>query len=323
MTTSSQPLLRVDRLHVDLAIEGELRPVIHDVSFELSPGQALGLVGESGSGKSMTARSVMRLLPPKAVVQGRIEFDGADVLTLDRTALRQYYTREVAMIFQDPSAHINPVRTIGAFLTEAMRTNLGHSRAKAEARAVQLLDEVGIPEPRRRLRQYPHELSGGLLQRVMIASALALEPRLLIADEPTTALDVTRQMEVMAILEDLRAERSLAMLFITHDLDLAEAICDQTAVMYAGSIVERQPTTALHAEPLHPYTRALIGSRPDWTVGRSGSTPSADAPSPPSRRGPDAPSPRAARPAGRAAWTCGRCWSRGARARWPACGSRS
>jgi oligopeptide/dipeptide ABC transporter ATP-binding protein len=166
------------------------------------------------------------------------------------------------MIFQDPRAHVNPVRSIGDFMTEALRTNRGVDRAAARARAVQALSDVGIPDGERRLRQFPHELSGGLLQRVMIASALLTEPQLVLADEPTTALDVTTQAEVMAILDELRRTRGLALLFITHDLDLAGAVCDRTSVMYAGEIVESQPSATLGTDPLHPYTASLSAARP-------------------------------------------------------------
>jgi oligopeptide/dipeptide ABC transporter ATP-binding protein len=171
------------------------------------------------------------------------------------------------MIFQDPRAHVNPVRRIGDFMTEALRTNLGIRPAEAERRAAEMLDQVGIADAGRRLRQYPHELSGGMLQRVMIAAALLTGPRLLLADEPTTALDVTTQAEVMAILDELRHDFGLAMIFITHDLELAAAICDRTAVMYAGQIVEVRASALLHDDPLHPYTAALAAARPD--IGRT------------------------------------------------------
>jgi oligopeptide/dipeptide ABC transporter ATP-binding protein len=263
-------LLELDRLAVELPVEGRLRHVLHEVSLEVREGEAVGLVGESGSGKSMTARAVARLLPPKARVSGRIAFRDADVMALRGDALRKYRTDGVAMIFQNPRAHINPVRRVGDFLTEAMRTNLGTKPAVAERRAVDLLGQVGISDPERRLRQYPHELSGGMLQRVMIASVLAVEARLILADEPTTALDVTTQSDVMAILDRLRRERNLAMIFITHDLELANAVCDRTAVMYAGSLVETNISAQLHQLPQHPYTASLLASRPDIgaTVGR-------------------------------------------------------
>jgi oligopeptide/dipeptide ABC transporter ATP-binding protein len=254
-------LLSVQHLSVDLQLGAEARTVLHDVSFSIAPGEALGLVGESGSGKSMSARAVARLLPPGAVQRGSIQFDGRDVATLRSGALRDY-RGEVAMVFQDPRTHINPVRSIGDFMTEALRTNRGMRRSHAEAAAIGLLAEVGIADGARRLRQHPHELSGGLLQRVMIATMLLTEPRLLLADEPTTALDVTTQSEVMAILDELRRERHMAMLFITHDLELAGAVCDRTAVMYAGRIVEERRSSRLHDDPLHPYTAGLVAARP-------------------------------------------------------------
>ena len=258
-------LLEIDRLTVRLPVEGELRTVLHDISLSIGEGQSVGLVGESGSGKTMTARAVARLLPAGAQVTGSIRFDGADVLTAQGRALRALRER-LAVVFQDPRAHINPVRRIGDFMTEVLRTNHGVAGDLARRRAVAMLDEVGVADGERRLDQYPHELSGGLLQRVMIAAALLVQPRLLLADEPTTALDVTTQAEVMALLDDLRRERGLAMLFITHDLDLAGAVCDRTVVMYAGQVMEQQASVALHERPRHPYTAALIGARPDITT---------------------------------------------------------
>ena len=260
-TARGSALLRIDGLGVTLPVEGERRQVLRGVDLELGVGEAVGLVGESGSGKSMTARAVARILPPGAEVTGSISFDGTDVGGLRGAALRQY-RGEVAVIFQDPRAHINPVRTIGDFMTEVLRTNRGVRQAAARSTAAALLEEVGITDGERRLRQYPHELSGGMLQRVMIASALLTEPRLLLADEPTTALDVTTQAEVMAILDQLRRERDLALLFITHDLELAGAVCDRTAVMYAGQLVEVQGSATLHDHPTHPYTAALVTARP-------------------------------------------------------------
>jgi len=258
------PLLQVDGLTVRLEVRGAQRAVLRDVALTVREGEALGLVGESGSGKSMTARAIDRLLPRGAEVEGSIEFGGRDVHALSGADLRRY-RNQVAMIFQDPRAHVNPVRRIGDYMTEALRTNLGVSAAEASKRASDMLSQVGIDGGARRLRQYPHELSGGMLQRVMIAAALLTEPRLLLADEPTTALDVTTQAEVMAILDGLRREFGLAMLFITHDLELAAAICDRTAVMYAGQIVEVRESGRLHDDPLHPYTAALSAARPDIT----------------------------------------------------------
>lgn len=238
------------------------RTLVEHVDLTIGRGEAVGLVGESGSGKSMTARAVIGLTPPGATTSGDIRFDGRSVTALSRKELRALRTRRIAMIFQDPRAHINPVHSVGDFLTEAMTANLGVDPHKAAAKAVRLLADVGIPDGERRMRQYPHELSGGLLQRVMIASALAAEPDLILADEPTTALDVTTQSEVMAILDEARRERDMAMLLITHDLELAAATCDRLAVMYAGCLVETQPAEALTARPRHPYTMGLLRSRP-------------------------------------------------------------
>src|SRR5580692_593896 len=256
------PLLEVAGLTVLLEVNGARRAVLRDVSLALRPGEAVGLVGESGAGKSMTARALGRLLPAGAEMRGSIRFGGAEVGRLAGADLRRYRS-QVAMIFQDPRAHVNPVRRIGDFMTEALRTNLGVPAAEASKRAASMLGEVGIADGKRRLRQYPHELSGGMLQRVMIAAALLTGPALLLADEPTTALDVTIQAEVMAILDDLRRSHGLAMLFITHDLDLAAAICDRTVVMYAGQVVEIRRSELLHSDPLHPYTAALAAARPE------------------------------------------------------------
>jgi peptide/nickel transport system ATP-binding protein len=220
--------------------------VVQDVSLRLDEGEALGLVGASGSGKTMTARAIVRLLPAGAQVEGSIRCRARPVLALKREELLRYRASDVAMIFQDPRAHVNPVRKIGDFLTEALVFVHGTARGRALARVTQLLGETGIEDPERRLRQYPHELSGGQLQRVMIAAALACEPKLLIADEPTTALDVTTQSEVMALLDELRRRRGLALLFITHDLDLAAAVCERTAVMRAGRIEQVGPSAQLH-----------------------------------------------------------------------------
>jgi oligopeptide/dipeptide ABC transporter ATP-binding protein len=264
--TANDPLLDVGGLTVRLPVDGVQQAVLRDVSLTLQAGEAVGLVGESGSGKSMTARAIDRLLPPGAQVEGRIRYRGQDVSELAGADLRAYRSK-VAMIFQDPRAHVNPVRRIGDFMTEALRTNLRTPAEYARLRAVDMLTQVGIEDGARRLRQYPHELSGGMLQRVMIAAALLTDPQLLLADEPTTALDVTTQAEVMAILDNLRRDYGLAMLFITHDLELAAAICDRTIVMYAGQVVEVRSSALLHEDPLHPYTAALAAARPD--IGRT------------------------------------------------------
>jgi oligopeptide/dipeptide ABC transporter ATP-binding protein len=259
-------MLEIQGLTVRLPVGGSLRTVLSDVSLSIRPGEALGLVGESGSGKSMTAKAVDRLLPAGAQTEGSILFNGHNVAGFAGQDLRRY-RGQVAMIFQDPRAHTNPVRRIGDFMTEALLSQ-GVSRAEARDRAVEMLGQVGLRNPDL-LRQYPHELSGGMLQRVMIGTALLTKPKLLLADEPTTALDVTIQAEVMAILDELRGEFGLAMLFITHDLELAAAICDRTAVMYAGQIVEISTSGRLHDDPLHPYTAALSAARPDISQTRT------------------------------------------------------
>jgi oligopeptide/dipeptide ABC transporter ATP-binding protein len=255
-------LLELEGLRISVPYEGGLREVVHRVDLSIADGESVGLVGESGSGKSMTARAVVRLLPRGAQVEGSVRFDGREVFGMSSSELRAHRAGDAAMIFQDPRAHTNPLRTVGDFLTEGLRLNQRLPKQASEERACDLLRAVGIENPRARLSQYPHELSGGLLQQVMIAAALSAKPRLLLADEPTTALDVTTQAEVMAILADLREQLGLAMLFITHDLELAAAACDRTAVMYAGSIVEVQRSADLHDHALHPYTEGLVGARP-------------------------------------------------------------
>ncbi|MEV8631914.1 ABC transporter ATP-binding protein [Streptosporangium sp. NPDC051023] len=256
-------LLTIHDLNVSLTVGGGRRLVLRDLNLEMATGETVALVGESGSGKSMTARSIARLLPHQATVSGTIRVDGQDVLNLDEAALRRYRASKIAMIFQDPRVHMNPIRTVGDFLVEGLTTTGGLRRTAAESKMIKLLDDVGISDGRRRLRQYPHELSGGLLQRIMIAAALAGDPRLLLADEPTTALDVSTQSEVMALLDELRRDRGMAMLFITHDLELAAVISDRIAVMYAGEIVEVGTSDRLPRAPRHPYSAGLLGARPD------------------------------------------------------------
>ncbi|MFJ4677834.1 ABC transporter ATP-binding protein [Kitasatospora sp. NPDC088783] len=264
MTT---PLLEFDALRVTLpGPHGTRRTVLHRVDLALAPGSAVGLVGESGSGKSLTARSVLGLLPPGAALTGDVRFDGASVPAMRPPELRALRRGGAAMVFQDPRAHINPLRTVGDFLTEALTAVRGLTRAAADARATALLDEVHVADAARRLRQRPAELSGGLLQRVMIAAALAAEPRLLLADEPTTALDVTTQAEVMAVIDEARERHGLTLLFITHDLALAAAVCDRVAVLYAGTLAEELPAARLAGRAAHPYTRALLAARPDPTA---------------------------------------------------------
>ncbi len=262
---SRETLLDVVDLSIELTDFMPRRALVRDVSFTVQQGESVGLVGESGSGKSMTVKAAMRLLPRNAVATGDIQFEGASVLGMNRNELAQYRNSDVAMIHQDPRAHTNPMRTIGHFLIEGVVSTGLQSKAEAVERAIKLLDEMGIKDAPRRMAQYPHQLSGGLLQRVMIASALMSEPKLVFADEPTTALDVTVQSEVIAIMIEQIQERGLGMLFITHDLDLAAAVTDSLVVMYAGTVVEKGKAQDIYTGPRHPYTAALLASRPSTT----------------------------------------------------------
>jgi peptide/nickel transport system ATP-binding protein len=241
------------------------RPILDEVSLRVEQGEAVALVGESGSGKSVTARAALGLFPGGAAISGSVSVGGTELVGADASTVRAVRTGVASMIFQDPRAGVNPVRRIGDFLTEPLRRIQKLSKDEARARALEVLGAVGLPDPPRHLRQFPHELSGGMLQRVMIAYALTADPRLLLCDEPTTALDVTTQAEIMAILERLRRERGLGMLLITHDLDLAVSACDRVYVMYAGRIVESAPAEVLVSAPRHPYTAGLLGSAPPLT----------------------------------------------------------
>jgi ABC-type dipeptide/oligopeptide/nickel transport system ATPase component len=255
-------LLSIHDLWVRLPEGRAERPILSGVALRVEQGETVGLVGESGSGKSVTCRAVLGQLPSGARASGTIRLQGRDVLSMDRPGLRQLRSREVAMVFQDPRAAVDPLRRIGHFVTESLRTNLGYDRRRADERAGQLLTEVGIDDPRGALRRWPHEFSGGMLQRVVIAAALAGDPRLLLADEATTALDVTTQAEVIGILKRLASVRDMGILFVTHDLELAAAMCDRVYVMYAGEVVEAQPVDALFTRPAHPYTAALLAATP-------------------------------------------------------------
>ncbi|MFK4729680.1 ABC transporter ATP-binding protein [Agromyces mediolanus] len=255
-------LLEVEDLAVELFDGTEWVRALDGVSFSVAPGEIVGFIGESGSGKSTAVNAVARLLPASARVSGSIRFDGRDVLAFRPRELARFRADELGMVFQDPRASVNPVTTVGEYVTEALRTAKRMTRAAAYARAEQLLGEVGIAEPAQRLAEYPHQLSGGMLQRAVIAAALSTDPRLMLADEATTALDVTRQAEIAAILRRATRERGLGTVFITHDLELAGALCDRICVMYRGRIVEQLPAEELHGGARHPYTLALLRSRP-------------------------------------------------------------
>ncbi|MEV8590769.1 ABC transporter ATP-binding protein [Streptomyces sp. NPDC051180] len=243
-----------------ITLPGTARPVLDGVDLHVGAGETVALVGESGSGKTLTSRSALNLLPPGAVVEGAVRVHGEDVLTMTADQLRALRTGTVSMIFQDPRAALNPLRRIGDFLTESVTLTGAMGKAAATARAGELLRAVGLDETA--LRKYPGQVSGGMLQRVMIAAALMGDPALVLADEPTTALDVTTQAEVIALLAELRARFGTGLLFVTHDLDLAAAISDRVYVMYAGRIAESGPAEALFARPRHPYTSALLASTP-------------------------------------------------------------
>jgi len=259
--TATAPLLRVDQLRISVDTNTGPKELLHGIDLELAHGQTIGLVGESGSGKSVTCRSIIRLLPAKGHVEGEIIFNDESVLSMSKQRLAQYRASQTAMIFQDSRAHINPVHRIGSFLTEGARQTAGMNKTDATDRARTLLQAMGIHDADRRLNQYPHELSGGLLQRVMIAASLMLQPQLLLADEPTTALDVTTQEEVMAILDEQCRERGLAMIFVTHDLDLAAAVCDNLLVMQKGAVVEELAAHEVYEEAKQDYTKSLLAAR--------------------------------------------------------------
>jgi oligopeptide/dipeptide ABC transporter ATP-binding protein len=259
-------LLEVNNLRTYFPTRRGLVRAVDGVSFYLDRGELLGLVGESGCGKSMTALSVMRLIaPPGKIVEGEILFDGQDLLKLSDAEMRQMRGDDIAMIFQDPMTSLNPVFTVGEQIAEALRLHRKLSRKEAKRAAIEAMREVAIPDPARRIDDYPHQLSGGMRQRVMIAMALACNPRLLIADEPTTALDVTIQAQILELLDELRKQRELAVLLITHDLGVVAEVADRVAVMYTGRIVEESPVDELFARPKHPYTEGLLRSVPKLT----------------------------------------------------------
>ncbi len=259
---SEAPLLSVRDLNVRFGTSRGTVNAVNGVSFDLRPGETLAIVGESGSGKSVTAKTLMNLLPRTARVSGEVTYDGSDVRALAASGAKHFFGVKMTMVFQDPMTSLNPVKRVGEQIAETLRYHLGRRRREALAEAGDLLEQVGVPEPGRRVGQYPHELSGGLRQRVVIAMALACRPRLLIADEPTTAVDVTVQRHLLDLLDRMRRERGMSMILITHDLGVARGRADDVAVMYAGRIVELVDAGTLFSDMRHPYTKALLRSIP-------------------------------------------------------------
>ena len=265
------PLLEVDHLRTHFRTPGGIVRAVDGISFHVEAGEVLAIVGESGCGKSVTAMSILRLIPdPPGRSAGTIRFEGRDLLQASERDMRMIRGNAISMIFQEPMTSLNPVLTIGRQIGEALRLHQGLSRADALKRAIESLETVGIPEPARRATQYPHELSGGMRQRVMIAMALAGSPKLLIADEPTTALDVTVQAQILDLMRQLNARTGSALILITHDLGVVAEMAQRVVVMYGGRKVEEAPVAALYAKPLHPYTRALLKSVPRLEHGGAG-----------------------------------------------------
>jgi oligopeptide/dipeptide ABC transporter ATP-binding protein len=265
------PLLEVEDLRTHFVTRAGVVRAVDGVDFTIEKGKTLGIVGESGCGKSVTALSIMRLLPtpPARIVSGSIRFDGRELTTFPERQLEDLRGREIAMVFQDPMTALNPTLTIGTQIVEVLRRHLGLDQNAARRRAAELLEEVQISRARERLDDYPHRFSGGMRQRVVIAIAIACRPRLLIADEPTTALDVTVQAQILDLLDDLRREHEMAMILITHNMGVVAESADDVAVMYAGQIVEQAPARDLFRHPEHPYTEALLAALPDLDDARA------------------------------------------------------
>jgi oligopeptide/dipeptide ABC transporter ATP-binding protein len=258
-----EPLLSVEDLHVQFWTRRGTIHAVNGVSFDIAPGETLGIVGESGCGKSVTSLAILGILPRAGkVTSGRALFGGRDLVQLSDRQLRRVRGKEIAMIFQDPMTSLNPVLTIGRQISEALETHFGMKGKSAERRAAELLDRVGIPAANKRVRDYPHQFSGGMRQRAMIAMALACQPKLMIADEPTTALDVTIQAQILDLLRELVAEEDAALILITHDLGVVAGMCERVNVMYAGMFMETGTATQLFARPRHPYTVGLLQSIP-------------------------------------------------------------
>jgi oligopeptide/dipeptide ABC transporter ATP-binding protein len=266
----SQPLLQVSDLHVQIASRRGIVRAVDGVSLQVPSGEAVGLVGESGSGKSMTLRAILGVLPPEArVTAGQVILDGVDLAQLDNRRLNQIRGPKIAMIFQEPMSALNPVMRVGTQIAEGPQVHMGMNRRQSAERALELMRRVGIPDPERRFRSFPHEFSGGMRQRVMIAIALSCEPSLILCDEPTTALDVTIQDQILRLLVRLCRESGTSLVFVTHDLPVVAQVCHQLAVMYAGRIVEHGSVEEVLTRPSHPYTLGLVRSAPDVDHPRS------------------------------------------------------
>ncbi|HWS31878.1 MAG TPA: ABC transporter ATP-binding protein [Actinoplanes sp.] len=264
MADNTAPLLQISDLHVEFRTRDGVAKAVNGASFHLNPGETLAVLGESGCGKSVTAQAIMGILdsPPGFVTRGEIRYRGTDLLKLPEKERRAVRADKIAMIFQDALSALNPVYSVGFQLAELFRVHRGMSRRDAKNRAIELLDQVRIPGARSRVNDYPHQFSGGMRQRVMIAMALALDPEVLIADEPTTALDVTVQAQIMGLLADLQRQRNMGLVLITHDMAVVAGVADRISVMYAGRVVEEAPVHDVYARPGHPYTRALLESIP-------------------------------------------------------------
>ena len=263
------PLLEIRDLRVEFARRGQVVTAVDGVSFHVEAGETVALVGESGCGKSVTARSILRLIrPPGRIAAGRIVFEGRDLLSLSESEMRKIRGNAISMVFQEPMTSLNPVYTVGQQIAEALRFHRGLTGRRALAEAVELLRKVQIADPERRIHEYPHQLSGGMRQRVMIAMALACRPRLLIADEPTTALDVTVQAQILALMRELQEEFGMAILLITHDLGVVAEVARRLVIMYAGKVVEQGTVEEVFRRPAHPYTEGLLRSVPRLGRGR-------------------------------------------------------
>jgi peptide/nickel transport system ATP-binding protein len=262
---SVAPLLDISDLRTSFKTDAGYLNAVSGVSLTVKPGETVGLVGESGCGKSVTSLSIMRLLPPTAKIEGSIKFNGTDLLSLKESEVRKYRGNEISMIFQEPMTALNPVLRIEDQISEPLRVHHNLSKRQLRERVLELLNSVGIPRPDQIAREYPHQLSGGMRQRVMIAMAMACEPKLLIADEPTTALDVTVQAQILDLLRHLQEKNNMAVLLITHDLGVVAEMCERVVVMYAGKVVEEADVRTLFRSPKHPYTTGLLNSLPKIT----------------------------------------------------------